>query len=342
MVQLLAYDIDAGQWRNLDVPSDLTISVNKSIEEVEDITQRKTSFTKTFLIPSTDNNERFFRSAFNVNATDFNNKLQTNCVIQSGGNDVFRGKMRLNKIIVEPQGTQYEVYIVQEVAPFSSVLQNFNICQLNYEDVQHELTYDNIVTTWEFTGGTYSNYSGITGNVLYPIANTGYDPDLSYGTFGVGGTNFTNQSEPITIDQFKPWLNLRYMIDLIFEEAGFRYDSQFFNTDYFQSIFVLAGNNSGMGTAVIGDRPENQNVFLATYEGTNYFYDAPNPVDAWNYFVYNTIEYDYLDQFNESGYPATGPGTGNNWFIVPITGNYQFHIEQEIFIAGTAYALHIY
>jgi len=146
------------------------------------------------------------------------------------------------------------------------------------------------------------------------------------------------KSEPITIDQFKPWLNLRYMIDLIFEEAGFRYDSQFFNTDYFQSIFVLAGNNSGMGTAVIGDRPENQNVFLATYEGTNYFYDAPNPVDAWNYFVYNTIEYDYLDQFNESGYPATGPGTGNNWFIVPITGNYQFHIEQEIFIAGTAYA----
>jgi len=338
MVQLLAYDIDAGQWRNLDVPSDLTISVNKSIEEVQDITQRKTSFTKTFLIPSTDNNERFFRSAFNVNATDFNNKLQTTCVIQSGGNDVFRGKMRLNKVIVEPQGTQYEVYIVQEIAPFSSVLQNFNICQLNYEDVQHELIYDNIIATWEYTGGTYSNYSGITGNVLYPIANTGYDPDLSYGTFGVGGSNFTNQNEPITIDQFKPWLNLRYMIDLIFEEAGFRYDSQFFNTDYFQSIFVLAGNNSGMGTAVIGDRPENQNVFLSTYEGTNYFYDYPNPLDAWNYFVYNTIEYDYLDQFNESGFPATGPGTGKNWFTVPITGNYQFHIEQEIFIAGTAYA----
>ena len=339
MVQLLAYDIDEGIWKNLDVPSDLTISVNKSIEEIEDITQRKTSFTKTFLIPSTDNNERFFRSAFNVNATDFNNKLQTNCVIQSGGNDVFRGKMRLNKIIVEPQGTQYEVYIVQEISPFSSLLQNFNICELNFEDVQHELTYDNIVETWNYSGGSYSDYSGITGNVLYPLANTGYDSDLSYGTFGVGGNNFTNSSFPITIDQFKPWLNLKYMIDLIFEEAGFRYDSQFFNTDYFQSIYVLAGNNSGMGAGILGDRPENQNQFFVRYEGVTYYFSPSyTNLSRWDYLVYNTIEYDYLDSVNESGFPATGPGTGQNWFTVPITGNYQFHIEQEMFIDGLAYA----
>lgn len=338
MVQLLAFDTDLNRWVNLDVQNDLTISVNKSIEEIEDITQRKTSYTKTFNIPSTDNNERFFRSAFNVNATDFNNKLQTNCIIQSGGNDVFRGKMRLNKVIVEPQGTLYEVYIVEEIAPFSSILQNFNICDLNYEDAQHEVNYDNIVNTWTFTGGTYNDYSGITGNVLYPIANTGYDPELSYGTFTIGGTGFTNQNYPITIDQFKPWLNLRYMIDLIFEQADFRYDSNFFNTQYFNSIFVLAGNNSGMGTGIVGDRPENQNVFLTTYEGVAYNYSPPSPVDTWQYLVFNTIEYDYLNQFHESGFPATGPGTGKNWYVVPISGNYQFHIEYEMFIAGLAVA----
>ena len=246
MVQLLAYDNDNSRWVNLDLQEELTISLNKSIEEIEDITQRKTSYTKTFTIPSTDKNETFFRSAFNVNATDFNDKLQTTCVLQDNGNDLFRGKMRLNKVIVDPEGTLYEVYLIQEVAPFSADLKNFSICDLDFSDAQHEVTYDNIVSTWEFTGGSYTNYSGIVGNVLYPMTFNGYDADLSYGKLNLDSDGFTNPSNPMLIEQFKPWLNLKYMVDLIFENSNYTYTSEFFNTDYFESIYVLAGNNDGM------------------------------------------------------------------------------------------------
>ena len=338
MIQLLAYDTDNNKWVNLDLQEEVIIALNKSIEEIEDITQRKTSFTKTFNIPSTDNNERFFRSAFNVNATNFNNKLQTNCVIQDNGNDVFSGRMRLNKIAVNPLGTQYEVYIVQEISPFSSELKNFNICELDFSDAQHVVDYDNIVSTWTFGGGSYDNYTGITGNVLYPMAHTGYDENLSYGKFGVGGLNFTNSTRPLTIDQFKPWLNLKYMVDKVFDKAGFTYESEFFETDYFESIFCLAGNNSGMGTAVLGDRPENQNVFDVEYNGSNYFYDVVGSPSDFQYFVYNTVNYDYLNTYTESGFPATGPGTGANYFTAPISGQYQFEIKQEMFLYGTSYA----
>ena len=338
MIQLLAYDTDNNKWTNLDLQEEVIIAVNKSIEEIQDITQRKTSFTKTFNIPSTDNNERFFRSAFNVNATDFNNKLQTQCIIQDNGNDVFGGRMRLNKITVNPFGTQYEVYIVQEISPFSSELKNFNICELDFSDAQHVVNYDNIVSTWNFSGGSYNNYSGITGNVLYPMAHTGYDENLSYGTYGVGGNNFTNTAYPLTIDQFKPWLNLKYMVDKVFDKAGFTYNSEFLDSDYFKSIFSLAGNNSGMGAAVLGDRPENQNFFDVEFQGANYFYSIgqnQNPAD-FEHVVFNTINYDYLSQYTKSNFPSQG--TGVNYFTAPISGAYKFQIQQEMFLYGTVYA----
>lgn len=337
MVQLLAYDRNYDKWVNLDIQEDITISLNKSIEEIQDITQRKTSYTKTFTIPSSDVNEKFFRSAFNVNATNFNNKLQTDCVIQNGGDDLFNGRMRLNKIIMSPVGAQYEVYLVQEVSPFSSELKNFNICQMDFDDIAHDVDYDNIVSTWSFSGGSYLDYTGITGSVLYPITLNGYDNSIPYGKLDLSSNGFTNSSFPLTIDQFKPWLNLKYMVDKIFDTAGFTYNSEFFDTEYFKTQFVLAGNNNAMGTAIIGDRPDNQNKFLVSYEGDAYSYQAPSPLSNWQYIVFNTVDYDYLDIYRESGFPATGPNTGYNWFTVPITGAYQFLIKQDIYIVGASY-----
>jgi len=50
MVQLLGKDKN-DEWVILDLTDDLAISLNKSIEEIEDITQRKGSYSKTFTIP---------------------------------------------------------------------------------------------------------------------------------------------------------------------------------------------------------------------------------------------------------------------------------------------------
>ena len=79
MVQLLARERTArragesgNDWVNIDLEKNIAISLNRSIEEIEDITQRRAGFSKTFTIPGTDNNEAFFANAFDVNATDFN------------------------------------------------------------------------------------------------------------------------------------------------------------------------------------------------------------------------------------------------------------------------------
>jgi len=339
MVQLLVKDIN-NQWVILDLNSDLAISLNKSVEEIEDLTQRKSSYSKTFSIPGTKKNETFFKSSFDVNATDFNSSLLTDCVIQDDGNDVFRGSLRLNKITVTPNGNLYEVYILEEISLLSTSIQEFTLCDLDYSDIDHTVDYDNIVLTWDFSGGSYSNYSGIVGKVLYPLCNTGYDTSLGYGEWNFGSSGLTNSGTPLSISQFKPWFNAKYILDKVFEKANFSYISEFFDSDYFKSIFLLGGTNDTSATAIIGDRPENQNFFHVNYEGSLYIYPPDGEYPNYNYstyqtIVFNTEQYDYLQQYSLSNFPDSGPGTGGNYYLVPIDGAYQFRIKQTMGLYGT-------
>jgi hypothetical protein len=342
MVQLLAKD-ENNLWVNLDLSSDLVISLNRSIEEIEDITQRRTSFSKTFEIPGTDVNDRFFKSAFDVNVTDFNSTLQVDCLVQENGNDLFRGTLRLNKISITPNGNLYEVYILEDTISLSTTLQGITLCDLDFSDIDHEVNYDNIVSTWNYSGGSYDSYSGIVGKVLYPLAHTGYDTDIGYGEWNFGASGLTNSGTPLSIGQFKPWINVKYLFDKLFEYGDFSYSSEFLNSDYFKSIFVLAGTSDTSATKTLGDRPENQNFFNVSYQGTNYFYPPEGEYPNYNYtafqtVVFNTEEYDYLNQYTLSNFPESGAGTGGNFYLVPIDGTYQFRVKQTMFLYGSVYA----
>ena len=341
MVQLLGKN-ENNIWVNLDLSSDLVISLNRSIEEIEDITQRRTSFSKTFEIPGTSNNEIFFKSAFDVNATDFNSTLQVDCLIQENGNDIFRGSLRLNKISVTPNGNLYEVYILEATTSFSTTLQGITLCDLDFTDIDHEVNYDNIITTWSYSGGSYDTYSGIMGRVLYPLAHTGYDTDIGFGEWNFGASGLTNSGTPLSVGQFKPWINAKYLFDKLFQYSNFTYSSEFINSNYFNSIFVLAGTSDTSATKTLGDRPENQNFFRVSYNGTNYIYPPEGTYPNYDYsayqtIVFNTEEYDYLNQYTLSNFPESGPGTGGNHYLVPIDGTYQFRIKQRIFLNGSVY-----
>ena len=337
MVQLLAKD-ENGLWVNLDLTETISISLNKSIEEIEDITQRKAGFSKTFEIPGTSNNESFFKSAFDVNASDFNSSLQVDCIIQESGNDVFRGILRLNKITVTPNGNLYELYILEETVNLSTVLQEFNLCDLDLSEIDHTIDYDTIIETWSYSGGSYDDYTGITGNVLYPLAHTGYDPNIGYGKWDFGVSGLTNSGTPLSVGQFKPWINAKYLFDKVLDKAGFIYESSFLNSDYFKSLFVLAGTNNTSATATLGERPENQNFFRVRYEGTNYFYPPEDSYTTYQTIVFNEADYDYLNQYELSTFPDTGSGTGDNHYLVPLDGTYQFRVTQTMFLYGQVYA----
>ena len=331
MVELLAIDKN-GNYTYLDLNNEVSIPLNKSVEDIEDITARKGGYTKTFNIPGSSRNDKFFQSAFDVNATDFDNTLQAGCVIQYKGTDVFNGTMRLNKIINTNGAINYEVYLVENLTPFASQLEQTGICDLDFNDIQHTIDYDTITSTWEYTGGTYDSYSGLTGKVLYPLMETGYDEDGTFGTFDFSSTGFTSTGgTAVQPTQFKPWINVKYLIDKIFDKAGFNYTSAFFDTQYFQSVFMLAGQSPTMGATVLEERPDNQNFFEVEQGDFGYNYDNTDLAD-WKYIIFSQENYDYLGNYTTSTYP-TQPGQegAKNYFESPAAGLYQFNFDMSYY-----------
>ena len=292
MVTLIAKDIN-GDYTQLDLTEELSISLNKSVDDIEDITARTGAYTKTFQIPGSARNNKFFGSVFNVNATDFDNTLQTDCVIQYGGADVFIGSMRLNKIIVTNGLTNYEVYLVENLTSFADQLDESTLCDLDFDDIIHDIDYDTIKSTWTYTGGTYDSYSGITGKVLYPLAQTGYDEGQTYGLMNFTSSGFTNgAATAIQTTQFKPWVNVKYIMDKIFEKANFTYESNFFDTQYFKSIFMYAGQSPTMGASKLDDRPANQN-FFEVKQNSFYYYTYNELNSGYKYVILQNEVYDY-------------------------------------------------
>ena len=60
------YIIEAN-GKPLDTFDDFNISLNYQIEDIMDITKRKTNFSKTIELPGTKNNNLFFQQIFDVN-----------------------------------------------------------------------------------------------------------------------------------------------------------------------------------------------------------------------------------------------------------------------------------
>ena len=321
MVELWLQSNITSEWVSLEVDNSLSISLTKSFEEITDFSTRKSTFTKTFSIPQTKKNNDFFKSCFMVNSSNFGESLVVNVVVKYGGSDVFNGQLRVNKIINEREGGSYEVFLTETIPDLSLSLQEIKITELDFTGLTHQLNYDNIVSTWSYSGGSYENYTGLTGTILYPLAHYGYDGDQYYSPFSGGSTGFTNVNYPLSPNQFAPWLNVKYLVDNMFNKIGFTYTSDFFDDDYFTGLFVLAKANNNMGGSVSSGGTENQNVFRAS--DNRYFVDFADgnfDTDYEKGFILRNEENDPLNIFSQS---VSFQNRGH-FFTTAVAGEYKF------------------
>ena len=265
-VELLLKDPNLQSYISVDLGDDTSISLNKNFEEISDFTTRSSTYTKTFTIPQSSINDRFFRQAFLVNSSSFVNSVVVDAIVKYGGADVFVGQARLSSVFNSTRGGTYEIFLTQSLPDFTNISQSIKLIDLDYTSVNHQFVYDNVVSTWSYTGGSYTNYTGLTGSVLYPLAQYGYEDGKYYGVFIDDASGFTNSSSALALTQFAPWISAKYLIDQIFTRVGFTYDSEFFDSDYFNSIFCLAKTNEDMGARLSSGNTENANVFFSNHQ----------------------------------------------------------------------------
>ena len=250
------------QWKRLDIYEDIPISVVIQQLDLNVLDQRKSSFSRQFVIPNTHNNGIILEHYFEVNGVEFNPLQKVECVVQYRGQDIFNGFLRLSAVIENPNYVDYEVYILGQVGDFASEIRNLTLQDINWSDLQHELNYDNITLSWECKNNDTDGLYG--GKVLYPMINYGlpYDNNNLPGfTYNFGDTrSFDQVGFPVPEFVWKPALRVREVIERIFNLTDYTLQSEFFDTDYFRSIYMDTFTNGNLGVEV-ASAVTNQNIF---------------------------------------------------------------------------------
>ena len=236
-LESIRYDLDTFE----DIPFRLDISAiqNNSIGNNFGLASQNVN------LPGTKNNNKFFQAAFDVNSTTARGfKRSIPCQVIQNSADVFTGNLILNNVITNgATETTYDITLVNETVDFTTLIAEQYVSQLDYSDLNHTYIPENITGSWETS-------SFFNGDVFYPLVDYGVDgtvPGMYNLAMGGQVGKVDNVQTPMLIQQFKPAIRVKYIIDKIFDSVNYEYSSSFFDSTEFNTMYMLASNTDKNG-----------------------------------------------------------------------------------------------
>jgi hypothetical protein len=281
------------EGQELDVNEGFTHQITYAVDDIKNIDSKATAFSKTIVLPGTANNNKLLGNIFefgNANLTqdgapnvgyNFNASKSAKILVEINGLIILKGVLRLMEIVIDGENIEYEIALFGELGGFVSKLGNSKLENLDFSAYNHTYTGTNIVNSWDTVNG--SGY-------FYPL--------IDYGLVSTYKHNFYYRA-------FRPALYVKEYMEKIITDAGFTYESNFFNTNFFKRLII----------------PNNDNGFLKK-DTTDYVNGNNNTTDTYSYTGvqsepnFKTWEQVFQDvgsliSFNRIGgvYTYTGDGT---------------------------------
>lgn len=246
---------------NLDLQESPNISLNFQFSDIKEPEKRKGSFSQTFKLPFTDNNNEFFQNWYNVNLETlvFSTRTKFDAVLFVGSTPQFEGTIQLKSIYKKAQ--TYEVVLLSNTATLFSVIGDNRLKDIFLEDdgsystdFNHVYNENTLSNSWnntlQNTAGTTLTNNGIT-QIVYPLSIT--DSGFYFSTLNrylnmsqtnVDSLGYSDASYyTVNLTQFRPAIQIRTLFERIIARAGFSYTSAFLDSDYFSKIYTTTGNH---------------------------------------------------------------------------------------------------
>jgi len=227
-VTLIAYplnDSDIEVPYVLDTMGGTDVAITYSISDIEDVTKRRGSFSKTITLPNTPTNEQCFGFAYNIQSFvgGFTPNKKIRAAMWENGVQVFSGVLQLLSMAKTRGKVTYEVGLfTNDVGLYQAIEGNLLVNTVGVTGMNHIPTSGHVSGTWTASGAYSSGY-------VYGVIDAAGFTDI----LNVGGGWFQ-----------APWWRLgpsiyvKKLIDLIFTEAGYRYSSSFFNSETFSKLVL--------------------------------------------------------------------------------------------------------
>jgi len=278
---------------NLGLSKDVAYSLTFSIADIREPDKRDANYSKTISVPSSKEANKFFKSAFEIDGYDnYNANLKTECSIIIDGLEQIKGYLQLLSIEKIDKKYYYNVSIKGNV---SNIFQSWGdqyLTDIDLSAYNHTYSKANIITSWGATVGD---------GYVYPLIDYGKTNGLTYD-----------------VENFYPAIYVKTYIDKFFELAGYTYNSDFFDSDFFKRLIIPYNNTTlGLTTSQITTRTISESLTV------NRTYD-PFTVNQTTIFgtrlIYN----------NEITDPSNAYSNITGEWVVPFTGVYKINASMQI------------
>jgi hypothetical protein len=195
------------------------IPLTKEAYDVNNPQKRLSDYSKTITIPEGKLVNQIFEHAFDVNVDylTFNPNLKTSYQILQDGVLVIDGYCQLLAIKNVDGLVTYEIAATGKVGNLFEKIKDKYLQDLDLSALDHAWSQANVEDSWTATIGE---------GYVYPMIDIG------------GRSRYDNWR----VQDFKPAIYLKQYLDSILSEAGYTYESTFFDTTLFKSLIIPYGS----------------------------------------------------------------------------------------------------
>lgn len=227
----------------VDLYEDEDIPLTLSVDDFKNVAEKVQSYSKAFNLPATKRNNLIFDNVFSVTRSAsgvvFNPYRKTQCCLKQDGFTLFEGYLRMLDITTKEGETSYNVNMFSEAVALADVLKDKKFYNLDLSELESNYNYTQIRNSWQgaiqltnpLPSGSFAGSAGATTTdvLRYPFCDWSH----SYTETSDGYPKLENLES-----SFRPFINIKYLIDNIFADTDFSYTSDFFETADFKNLFM--------------------------------------------------------------------------------------------------------
>lgn len=281
-------------------------TINDSISDITTLNKRSGSFSSSFDIPSTKNNDNFLEHLYlssHKNYKDFDAELPAELVIN--GINIDRGKLRLKSTITKEYKRRYKGVFFGNSMEWVKDLDKLTMSDLSYLDTTFSYNNTVVENSW---------------------VNNGGNDDVVFALINRGKRVYSNQTTAL---DFYPDYFLIDVLNNAFKEVGYNFESDFFNSSRNRNLIIP---HFGKNFRFTESQKDNAR-FNAQLDSSITYLD-----NSWSYGGGWTEGYLNIDDtstilYNETPLPLFDNGNNFNGslgeYVVPFNGYYKFTADLD-------------
>jgi len=225
--------------QQLDLFEDEDYIISNNVTGLFDFGQLPSDFTRQITLPGTKVNNAFFEHCYDISIVNpfiFSTNQKVPALFEFDSVYISSGYLQLNKVnvIANKFIDSYEVTIYGSLSSFGRDVNRLFLTDLStLTKYNHTSSYDNISASWS---GSLFN-----GDIVYPLADYGSGYQFTSGQYELFGMDDVYGA--LTVQNFKPAIRVKAVLDAIFEQTGYTYSSSFFNDEMWDDIYMICNNS---------------------------------------------------------------------------------------------------